>query len=103
MAALRFRYRFLDPLHLSLRPCATPRARAKAMRTVKLEHNDDAVLDPADPMLVMRGSVLLDGHELGVWEQRRNGTWIAWLSASGKTIIAEDRNQLIEQLALVSL
>jgi len=49
------------------------------MRTVKLEHNDDTVLDPADPQLVMRGSVLLDGHECGGWEQRRDGTWIARL------------------------
>lgn len=73
------------------------------MRTVKLEHNDDTVLDPADPQLVMRGSVLLDGHECGTWEQCRDGAWIASLSASGKKLIARDRRQLIEQLALVSL
>jgi hypothetical protein len=73
------------------------------MRTVKLEHNDDTVLDPTDPQLVIRGSLLLDGHECGGWEQRRDGTWIARLSASGETIVAASRNQLIERLTLVSL
>jgi hypothetical protein len=73
------------------------------MRTVKLQHNGDTVLDPADPHLVKRGSVLLDGHEPGMWEQRRDGTWIASLSAAGKTFVARDRNQLIEQLVLVPL
>ena len=73
------------------------------MRTVKLEHNDDTVLDPADPQLVMRGSLLLDGHECGGCEQRRDGTWIARLSTSGETIVAACRDQLIERLTLVSL
>lgn len=73
------------------------------MRTVKLEHNDDTVLDPSDPQLVMRGSLLLDGHECGTWEQRRDGTWTARLSASGETFVEADRKQLIERLALVSL
>lgn len=73
------------------------------MRTVKLEHNDDTVLDPADPQLVMRGSVLPDGPECGTWEQCRNGAWIASLAASGKKLVARDRSQLIKQLALVSL
>ena len=73
------------------------------MRTVKLEHNDDTVLDPADPQLVIRGSLLLDGHECGGWEQRRDGTWIARLSRSGETVVAASRNQLIERLTLVSL
>jgi hypothetical protein len=73
------------------------------MRTVKLEHNDETVLDPADPQLLVRGSLLLDGHECGGREQRRDGTWIARLSASGETVVAASRNQLIERLTLVSL
>jgi len=80
-----------------------PRASATPMRTVKLEHNDDTVLDPSDPQLVMRGSLLLDGHECGGWEQRRDGTWIARLSKFGETVVAASRNQLIERLTLVSL
>jgi hypothetical protein len=81
------------------------------MRTVKLEHNDDTVLDPTDPQLVTRGSLLLDGHECGTWEQRRDGTWTARLSASasvsasasGETIVATGRTQLIERLARIPL
>ena len=72
------------------------------MRTVKLEHNDDTVLDPTDPHLVKCGSLLLDGHECGEWEQRRDGTWIARLSVSGETIIAAGRDDLIERLAFSS-
>lgn len=73
------------------------------MRTVKLEHNDDTVLDPTDPQLVMRGSLLPDGHECGGWEHRRDGTWIARVSPSGEAIVAASRDQLIERLTLVSL
>ena len=47
------------------------------MHTVKLEHNDDEVLDPADPQLVVRGSLFIDGHDAGCWEERRDGTWAA--------------------------
>ncbi|AMM17352.1 hypothetical protein AX768_24350 [Burkholderia sp. PAMC 28687] len=71
------------------------------MRTVKLEHNDDTVLDPSDPQLVARGSLLIDGHECGTWEQRRDGTWTARLSASGGTIVEAGRKQLIDRLALI--
>jgi hypothetical protein len=73
------------------------------MRNVKLEHNDDTVLDPADPQLVARGSLLLDGHECGTWEQRRDGTWTARLSASGETLVEAGRKQLIDRLALFPL
>jgi hypothetical protein len=69
------------------------------MRTVKLEHNDDTALDPADPELVMRGSVLLDGALAGMWEQRRDGTWIARLKATGERFTEPGESQLIEKLA----
>ncbi|MEA3126655.1 MAG: hypothetical protein QOD67_3674 [Caballeronia sp.] len=80
-----------------------PARERNPMRTVKLEHNDDTVLDPTDPQLAMRGSLLLDGHECGGWEQRRDGTWIARLSASGEIIVAASRDHLVERLTLVSL
>ena len=73
------------------------------MRTVKLEHNDDTVLDPSDPQRVARGSLLLDGHECGIWEQRRDGTWAARVSISGASIVEAGRKQLIERLALIPL
>jgi hypothetical protein len=69
------------------------------MRTVKLEHNDDCALDPADPELVMRGTVLLDGHRAGMWEQRRDGTWIARLKATGESFAEPGKPQLIARLA----
>jgi hypothetical protein len=69
------------------------------MRTVKLEHNDDTVLDPADPELVMRGSLFLDGREAGMWEQRRDGMWSARLKSSGETFSEPGKPQLIERLA----
>jgi hypothetical protein len=69
------------------------------MRTVKLEHNDDTVLDPADPELVMRGSVLLDGELAGMWEQRRDGTWIARLKATGESFVEPGESRLIARLA----
>jgi hypothetical protein len=69
------------------------------MQTVKLEHNDDTTLDPADPELVMRGSLFLDGREAGMWEQRRDGTWIARLKSSGETLVEPGKSQLVERLA----
>ena len=30
------------------------------MHDVQLEHNDDMALDPADPALLMRGSLFID-------------------------------------------
>jgi hypothetical protein len=81
------------------------------MRTVKLEHNDDIALDPADPefvmrvlmrvlmRVVMRGSVLLDGARAGMWEQRRDSTWIALLKATGERFTEPGESQLIERLA----
>ena len=77
------------------------------MRTVKLEHNDDTAPDPADPEFVMRvlmrvlmrGSVLLDGARAGMWEQRRDGAWIALLKATGERFTEPGEFQLIERLA----
>jgi hypothetical protein len=87
----------LHPEHSSIIDAL--RQNATVMRTVKLEHNDDTALDPADPELVMRGSILLDGHAAGSWEQRRDGTWIARLNATGETFSEPGRPQLIERLA----
>ncbi len=70
------------------------------MHIVKLEHNDDAALDPADPQLLMRGSLMLDGrHEAGCWEARRDGTWAAHLRCTPGWIVAPSRATLIERLA----
>jgi hypothetical protein len=49
------------------------------MSHIQLLHNDDEVLDPTDPALRARGSVLIDGKEYGSWESRTDGSWSAWL------------------------
>ncbi|MCG7402198.1 MULTISPECIES: hypothetical protein [Caballeronia] len=69
------------------------------MHTVKLEHNDDEVLDPADPQLVVRGSLFIDGHDAGCWEERRDGTWAAHVRHKGGWIVETSRGALIERLA----
>ncbi|KIG03502.1 hypothetical protein [Caballeronia concitans] len=69
------------------------------MHYVKLEHNDDTALDPADPELVMRGSLFIDGHEAGCWEARRDGTWVAHLRHEKGWIVEQSRVALIERLA----
>jgi hypothetical protein len=69
------------------------------MRTVKLEHNDDTALDPADPQLIKRGSVLLDGQQAGTWEQRRDGTWVARLKVTGERFVEPGEALLIMRLA----
>jgi hypothetical protein len=69
------------------------------MHDVTLEHNDDEVLDPADPQLVMRGSLFIDGHEAGCWEARRDGTWAAHVRHKGGWIVEASRGALIDRLA----
>ena len=69
------------------------------MHIVKLEHNDNATLDPADPQLPMHGSLMLDGHEAGCWEARRDGTWAAHLRRTPGWIVMASRAALIERLA----
>ncbi|MEZ2353324.1 hypothetical protein [Caballeronia sp. RCC_10] len=69
------------------------------MHDVKLEHNDDMALDPADPALVMRGSLFIDGHEAGCWEARRDGTWTAHLRHERGWIVEPSRAALVERLA----
>lgn len=69
------------------------------MHDVRLAHNDDTALDPADPTLVMRGSLFIDGHEAGCWEARRDGTWTAHLRHSQGWIVEPSRAALIERLA----
>jgi len=49
----------------------------KMQNKVQLLHNDDTVLDPADPSLRERGAVMVDGREWGNWESHRNGSWTA--------------------------
>jgi hypothetical protein len=73
--------------------------QATLMHDVKLEHNDDAGLDPADPQLVMRGSLLIDGHEAGTWEARRDGTWAAHVHRAPGWIIETSRDALIQRVA----
>jgi len=69
------------------------------MHKVKLEHNDDTALYPADPDLVMRGSLFIDCHEAGWWEARHDGTWMAHLWHAGHDIVEASRERLIERLA----
>ncbi len=69
------------------------------MHDVRLEHNDDATLDPADPQLLMRGSLIIDGHEAGCWEARRDGTWAAHLRRTQGWIVEASKRTLIERLA----
>jgi hypothetical protein len=71
----------------------------RLMHTVKLEHNDDEVLDPADPQLVVRGSLFIDGHDAGCWEQRRDGTWAAHVRHRAGWIVEASRGALIDRLA----
>jgi hypothetical protein len=73
--------------------------RDNAMHRVKLEHNDDCTLDPADPYLAMRGSLFIDGHEAGWWEKRRDGTWKAHIKHIALDIVEPSRERLIERLA----
>jgi hypothetical protein len=47
----------------------------------------------------MRGSVLLDGELAGMWEQRRDGTWIARLKATGESFVEPGESRLIARLA----
>ena len=49
----------------------------KMASQVQLLHNDDTVLDPADPSLRERGTVMVDGREWGNWESHRSGSWTA--------------------------
>jgi hypothetical protein len=72
------------------------------MQHVKLAHNDDTALDPADPQLVMRGSLFIDGHEAGCWEARRDGTWAAHLKHEQDWIVEASKAALIERLARVA-
>ena len=69
------------------------------MHTVLLEHNDDEVLDPADPQLVVRGSLFIDGRDAGCWEARRDGTWVAHVRHREGWIVEPSRAALIERLA----
>ncbi|MDR5856767.1 hypothetical protein P9239_05610 [Caballeronia sp. LZ062] len=69
------------------------------MHDVRLAHNDDTTLDPADPTLVMRGSLFIDGHEAGCWESRRDGTRTAHLRHARGWIVESSRAALTERLA----
>ncbi|WP_144063420.1 hypothetical protein [Caballeronia insecticola] len=68
------------------------------MHHIKLEHNDDGALDPADPQVVMRGSLFIDGREAGCWESRRDGTWAAHVRHREGWIVATSRDALTERL-----
>lgn len=66
------------------------------MPNVQLLHNDDEVLDPTDSTLRTRGSVEIDGHQSGTWEEHRDGQWTAVVS--GTSVSAGSRDALIEQI-----
>lgn len=72
------------------------------MRTVKLEKNDDTVLDPADPGLVTRGSLFIDGQQQGAWEHRRDGSWVALMNGARERIIEASEGELIARLAAMA-
>jgi hypothetical protein len=66
------------------------------MAKITLIHNDDETLDPADPTLRTRGSLKIDGHERGTWEEHRDGHWSALVD--GETVGAASKEALIAQL-----
>jgi hypothetical protein len=68
------------------------------MNTVELLHNDDETLDPTDPGLSRRGSVIYDGDEAGTWEAHRGGKWMAILCRSGAALTAADEASLRQLL-----
>jgi hypothetical protein len=68
------------------------------MHHVKLEHNDEETLDPAAPQVAARGSLFIDGHDAGSWEQRRDGTWAAHVRHRDGWIVESSRDALIGRL-----
>lgn len=66
------------------------------MAKIELLHNDDEVLDPLDSTLRMRGSLLIDGHERGSWEEHLDGHYIA--RTDGTELSAPSRRDLISLL-----
>lgn len=68
------------------------------MKTIELLHNDDEVLDPTDPHLVKRGSILADGSEVGGWAEHDNGTWKAWVREPRLELTASSAEELESQL-----
>jgi hypothetical protein len=66
------------------------------MATITLLHNDDETLDPGDPSLRTRGSLKIDGHERGTWEEHRDGRWTALLH--GEAISAASKEGLIAEI-----
>ena len=53
------------------------------MTTIKLLRNDDETLDPSDPTMVQRGSLMIDGNHAGTWEKHRSGEWTAFVNRAG--------------------
>jgi hypothetical protein len=51
------------------------------MVDIKLLHNDDEVLG-IDDSLKMRGSLLVDDKERGMWTEHTDGSWTAMLDGA---------------------
>ena len=66
------------------------------MVTVNLLHNDDEVLDPSDSTLRTRGSVEMDGHGKGSWEEHLDGRWTALVDSA--SFQAPSRDALARQI-----
>ncbi|MHB9842069.1 hypothetical protein Q8F57_045675 [Paraburkholderia terrae] len=66
------------------------------MVTVNLLHNDDEVLDPSDSSLRTRGTVQVNGHGRGGWEEHLDGTWTALID--GASLQAQSRQALVSQI-----
>ncbi|QIE29581.1 hypothetical protein [Caballeronia sp. SBC2] len=63
------------------------------MPKIELQHNDDEVLDPLDSTLRTRGSLRVDGHERGSWEEHLDGHCVGRLD--GTELIGRDKGHLI--------
>ncbi|KMZ12994.1 hypothetical protein BHUM_00705 [Candidatus Burkholderia humilis] len=66
------------------------------MTKITLLHNDDETLDPGDPTLRTRGSLQIDGHAHGTWEEHRDGRWTA--RVDGEAVSAASKEALIAEI-----
>jgi hypothetical protein len=66
------------------------------MSRITLLHNDDETLDPTDSTLRARGSLKVDGHERGSWEEHRDGHWTA--RVDGASFSAASKEALVAQI-----
>lgn len=67
------------------------------MPKIELLHNDDEVLNPLDTTLRIRGSLRIDGHERGSWEEHLDGHYVARIGDT--ELSAANRRDMIERIA----